>query len=352
MQINWESFATYNHDARGIRFKFEDLCRQLFANENLSGNKQFKYLHANPNNHGLETEPVYDETNKRWIGFQAKFFDQDVRYEQIKHSAEKTVEYYTGKEGIVELVFLFCNKPITSTAVGYINAVEILKKANIDVQLITDTAILDLIRNKYSYLGLYYFGNHSIQQEWFATHTSYMLDELGERYNREFNVETIFSDELSLFIHDQRAAKYLNAKKTDLLGEIKGLLYRSDKKDYLRKLEAVVLTLPDVDIETLYHSIEWNDVVRVAVAGFLDIFEEEIKKLEAERDKQYILSYDNKKERKEREDALSKYHNLGNQIRDIDILIELPDRIAISEREKQLLYGDILTVYGKAGIGK
>ncbi len=35
MQINWESFATYNQDIRGIRFKFEDLCRQLFANENL-----------------------------------------------------------------------------------------------------------------------------------------------------------------------------------------------------------------------------------------------------------------------------------------------------------------------------
>lgn len=49
--------------------KFEDLCRQLFANENISGNKQFKYLHANPNNHGLEAEPIYDETNKRWIGF-------------------------------------------------------------------------------------------------------------------------------------------------------------------------------------------------------------------------------------------------------------------------------------------
>ena len=101
----------YNHDARGIRFKFEDLCRQLFANENLSGNKQFRYLHANPNNHGLETEPIYDETNKRWIGFQAKFFDQDVKYEQIKHSAEKTIEYYTGMEGIVNLVYLFCNKP-------------------------------------------------------------------------------------------------------------------------------------------------------------------------------------------------------------------------------------------------
>ena len=73
MHINWESFAAYNHDARGIRFKFEDLCRQLFANENLTGNKQFRYLHANPNNHGLETEPIYDETNKRWIVFKRNF---------------------------------------------------------------------------------------------------------------------------------------------------------------------------------------------------------------------------------------------------------------------------------------
>lgn len=82
MQINRESFAAYNHDVRGIRFKFEDLCRQLFSSENLSGNKQFKYLHANPNNHGLETEP-------------------------IKHSTEKIVEYYTGKERVIDLVIEF-----------------------------------------------------------------------------------------------------------------------------------------------------------------------------------------------------------------------------------------------------
>lgn len=352
MRINWESFATYNHDARGIQFKFEDLCRQLFANENLSENKQFRYLHANPNNHGLETEPVYDETNKRWIGFQAKFFDHDVDYGQIKHSAEKTVEYYTGKEGIVDLVFFFCNKPITSTAKGYTNAVEVLKKANIDVQLITDTAILDLIRNKYSYLGLYYFGNHSIRQEWFVTHTSFMLDELGERYNRNFNVETVFSNELSLFIHDQKAAEYLNAKKIDLLGKISELSYRSNKKDYLRKLEEIVSSLPDVDVETLYHSIEWISVVQLAVVSFLDNLTEERKRLETERNEKYMLSQDREKNQKERQEALKKYHNLGSQIRDIDMLIKLPDRIEISEREKQLLYGDVLTIYGKAGIGK
>lgn len=30
MQITWESFCINNIDARGIRLKFEDLCRQIF----------------------------------------------------------------------------------------------------------------------------------------------------------------------------------------------------------------------------------------------------------------------------------------------------------------------------------
>ena len=352
MQINWESFATYNHDVRGIRIKFEDLCRQLFINENLSGNKQFKYLHANPNNHGLETEPIYDEVNKRWIGFQAKFFDQDVRYEQIKNSAEKTVEYYTGKEGIVNLVFLFCNKPITVTANGYVNAVKVLKNAHIDVQLITDTAILDLVRNKYSYLGLYYFGNHSIQREWFVKHTGYMLDALGDRYNRHFNVETTSSDELSLFIHDQRASEYLNAKKANLLDTINKLPARSGSKDYLRKLEEVISALPDVDNKTFYQSFEWSQAIRSAVATFLDNFQEERKRLEAEREELYTLADDNKSNLKEREAALKKYHKLGDHIYDLDMLIQLPEIVAFSEKEMQLLYGDVLIIHGEAGIGK
>ncbi|MGN0484019.1 MAG: hypothetical protein ACI4HI_10755 [Lachnospiraceae bacterium] len=275
-----------------------------------------------------------------------------MNYGQIKHSAEKTVEYYTGKEGIVNLVYLFCNKPITSTANGYTNAVESLKKANIDVQLITDTAILDLIRNKYPYLGLYYFGNHSIQQGWFVTHTNHMLDELGERYNRDFNVKTVFWDELSLFIHDRRAVEYLNAKKAYLLNEISELKNRSNNKDYLRKLEETASSLPDVDVETLCHSIEWSSSVKMSVVTYLDNFMEERKRLEAKRNEKYLISNDSEKERKEREEALKEFQDLGRQIRDMDTLMELPDRIAISERESQLLHGDILTIYGRAGTGK
>ena len=94
MQVSWDSFRLFKQESHGIQLKFEDLCRQLFANENLAGNKQFKYLHANPNNYGLETEPIYDEVNQQWIGFQAKFFEKSVDYELIYNSAKKIIKYY------------------------------------------------------------------------------------------------------------------------------------------------------------------------------------------------------------------------------------------------------------------
>ena len=52
-KITWEQFAVFNNDARGIRYRFEDLCRQLFVYEFLSQNKGQKHLHINPNNAGL-----------------------------------------------------------------------------------------------------------------------------------------------------------------------------------------------------------------------------------------------------------------------------------------------------------
>ena len=179
-----------------------------------------------------------------------------------------------------------------------------------------------------------------------------MLDELGERYNRDFNVETSFLDELSLFVHDKRAAEYLNAKKTCLLDEISELRYQSNKKEYLTILEETVSVLPDVGSETLEYSLEWNNKVKSAVTIFVGDLTKERKILEKKGNEQYSIFCDNEKGKKEREEALKVYHDLERQIRDIDILLELPERIAIPERERNLLHGNILTIHGKAGIGK
>lgn len=353
MQINWDSFITYNQDASGARFKFENLCRQLFINENLTENKQFKYLHANPNNHGLETEPIFDETEKRWIGFQAKFFDDAVDYAQIKHSAEKIVEYYTGKEGTVDLVYLFSNKPITSTAKGFMDTVSMLKSNNIEIQLITDNAILDLVRNKYPYLGLYYFENYSLNQKWFVTHAGYMFDELGERFNRDFNVETDFSAELSLFLHDQQAADFLNTKKRTLLGKAEELYEkRGDNRDYLTALLGAVSILPDVSTETLYQSFEWKDMVMADIKPFFDKLREERDSLSKKRDELHTISCDREKSKSEREGAIKDYQDIEIVISELERLIELTNIISISDREKRLICSNVMALSGRAGTGK
>ncbi len=353
MQINWDSFRTYNQDARGVRFKFEDLCRQLFANENLSENKQFKYLHSNPNNYGLEAEPIFDESRQLWIGFQAKFFDDSVKYAQIKEAAEKTVTYYTGKNGRVDLVYLFCNKPITSTAKTFVDTVNLLKKHSIELQLITDTAILDLVSNKYPYLGLYYFCNHTINFEWFVAHANHMYDDLGERYNRGFNVETEFLDELSLFVHDQRAAEYLNAKKRNLLEEIDKLYWRRDQyRTYLYDLREIILSLSDVDTESLYTALKWEGIVKQQIQVDFDKFDEAVKQLKRQQEEAYDNAYNNAGSKEEKSKALEKVHDIGCQIYDLTVLIDLPDTITINDRERSLLQGQVMLLSGRAGTGK
>ena len=353
MQINWDNFETYGQDSRGVRFKFEDLCRQLFANENLSGNKQFRYLHANPNNSGLETEPIYDETNQRWIGFQAKFFDNDVDYSQIKQSAEKIVEYYTGKAGHVNLVYLFSNKPIDVQAKGYLATLKLLKSKNIDLQLITDNTILDLVRVKYPYLGLYYFGNHTLQPEWFITHANHMFEQLGERFNREFNIETECMDALSLFVHDQRAADYLNAKKKKLLEDIDKLYWRhAMNSTYLSVLRNAVVELPDVDINSLYNALDWKDIIKQQIQSDLDKFTQEVKHLESQQKEAYCSAKKNDENSEEKRKDLEKARDIGRHITELKSNIALPEVITITDREKSLLYGQIMTLSGQAGTGK
>ena len=208
-QITWERFITSNNDARGVRYKFEDLSRQLFTYEFLSHNILCKYVHSNPNNPGVESEPILDEVNNIYISYQAKFFDNDVDYNQIKDSAEKAVKHYKGK---LDRIYLFSNKALTTTCDSYKNIEKLLKDAEIVLQPITDTTILDLVR-KYPFLGKYYFDDHGISHEWFVNNASTIVNILGERFNADFNVDTEASRNLSVFLHDQSALDNYNKKK-------------------------------------------------------------------------------------------------------------------------------------------
>ena len=353
MQINWDSFKLFNQSADGVQLKFEDLCRQLFANENLSGNKQFRYLHANPNNYGLETEPIYDEVSKRWVGFQAKFFSGRPDYDQIKRSVEKIVEYYTGKVGVVDLVYLFCNQSLSSTAPKFLETVCLLRENNIEVQLITNEAILDLVQFKYPYLAPYYFGNHEITSDWFITHNGYMFDELGERYNKTFHVETDATIELSLFMHDKRGTDYINSKKDDVIAEIDRLYWKHHEyRVYLDSLREAVSRLPDVNSETLLHAIEWREAVLSEVSSFIENITAERDQLQDRRNtlQKRVHAYDTSE--KATEEEIKEYRRITDRIHELGELISVHNSLELPEREKQLLRSSVMIVRGRAGTGK
>ena len=113
--ISWSQFEICCNDNNGIKLRFEDLCRQLFEYEFLQNNQ---YLHNNPNNPGIESEPVYHNSSKRWIGYQVKHFDNNVSYSQIEKSIQETVDNYKGK---LDCVYLFVTNLLNQT-------VKVLKK--------------------------------------------------------------------------------------------------------------------------------------------------------------------------------------------------------------------------------
>ena len=71
--LNWANFEVKaSVDGLGNAFRFESLCRQLFVNKFTEKESHQRFLQSVVNNPGIETEPIYDEKKKTWIGFQAK----------------------------------------------------------------------------------------------------------------------------------------------------------------------------------------------------------------------------------------------------------------------------------------
>ena len=347
VEVNWENFASNNNDPDGVQHKFENLCRQLFTNDYLKENKKSRNLHSNPNNPGIEAEPILDERTNQYIGFQVKFFDTSVDYGQILHSMEKALQYYTGK---LSHIVLYCNKAITSTSKNYINIVELLKKNNITIELVTDSAILDAVR-KYPYLANYYFGVNTISFEWVVAHNEKSFCDLGERFNRDFNVETETSKRLSLFARDQSAVQYINDKKENLIRKINRIKDDTEQhSDYLEKVRSIVSAFEDVESETIGSAFEWHQYLQSFIVDDLAKINSEIsqKKNLLEKIRPTIEKGRSRVEHKD----LEKYNSIRSEIEILYELLDLPEILSLTADENRLITAKELFVTGNAGIGK
>lgn len=150
--LTWAQFAVCNDDATGA---FEDMARRLFSLEFLGGGI---IPHSDHNNPGVEVLPILelahsDGVKPRKISFQAKYFEGKVSYSKIKESMNQAIKYY-GDE--LELIYLFCNKTLTTTTKGYKDTKELLEKAGIELYPISNTEVLDLV-SKYKDIANYFF---------------------------------------------------------------------------------------------------------------------------------------------------------------------------------------------------
>ena len=84
LQITWETFEMCNADQKT---SFENMCRMLFNQRFFNSGK---ILHSNPNNPGVEVEPIIESQSGKKISFQAKFFD-NISYQQIMHSCKSLI---------------------------------------------------------------------------------------------------------------------------------------------------------------------------------------------------------------------------------------------------------------------
>lgn len=148
----WPQFAVCNDDATCA---FEDMARRLFSLEFLG---KGTLPHSDHNNPGVEVLPILepphsDGSKQRKISFQAKYFEGKVLYAQIKKSMNQAIKHY-GDE--LDLIYLFCNKTLTTTTKGYKDTESLLKKFGIELYPISNTEVLDLVA-KYKDIANYFF---------------------------------------------------------------------------------------------------------------------------------------------------------------------------------------------------
>lgn len=151
--ITWAQFDICNSDATK---QFENMCRRIFTYEFLEPGD---IPHINHNNKGIEVLPILeanrsDNSPRKKISFQSKYTNSpSSAYKLFKESALVTVENY---EGDLDIVYLFCNKILTTDSKSYKQIEEIHEKAGIKTIPISNDELLDLVA-KYKDIADYYF---------------------------------------------------------------------------------------------------------------------------------------------------------------------------------------------------
>jgi len=325
--ISWSQFEICNQDSR---VAFENMCRLLF-NRFFFHNQAI--LHSNPNNPGIEVLPTLEvKTNKR-ISFQSKYFSS-TDYSQIMHSVEQTIKYYSGE---IDILYLYCNKDLTTTSKSYKNIEAKLNAVNIELVSINNQTILNQVVD-HPVIASLYFNHHGLTHDWFNEQLKVNLESLGARYNEQFNVNTKTEEYINIFSKNREAVALINQKKTDTLNEIQNNRWAFRSHDnLLEKFCDYIGSINDITQNTILESLNWS-------TAFLEKFANDIAELNTE--------IEMKKQSSEKELDKKNRSELEREIRQLEYLLDISSLLEFNEIEKNLLIRKVLIIQGDAGIGK
>ncbi len=330
-KLSWEHFNHINQDKR---LAFENLCRSIFIRTQC---QEGVNVHSNPNNPGIEIEPVKSKNGNERISFQAKFFEGRLGYKEIEGSMRTAVKYYSGK---LDKIFLYCNKDIHNTSVQYKRIEDIVAPANIEIVLVTGQSILDIAMNYPTVLACY-FGIDSLSKEWFSNNLNISLNNLGKRYNPKFNIDTEAQRKLSIFLREIDGIKMLNNKKKEAIEKLEKIKQRCNEK-YRKYVYSFILTiekLPDASKGCIENALQWR-------CYFLTENEEilsELNKIE--------ITLQNKLETIEKYDTYE-YFDAKNELNQVELLLSTEKDLAFDKKEEELITNQILIITGEMGTGK
>lgn len=325
MRVTWQQFELCNPD---VTTAFENLCRLLF-NRIFFNNKAI--FHSNPNNPGIEIEPVYDETQNKYISFQAKYFDK-LNYSQIKHSFEKAVNHYKNN---LDVIYLFCNKDMSTKSQSYKDIVSLLNNNGIELIVISNQEILNKVSD-YPILINRYFGGITLSRNWFEEKLIDSIESLGQRHN-SFNIETKTEEYFNLFIQNENALKYINGRKYDLIERISSFDY-VEYNDLLKSLESEIRNLPEITASNIYDCLTYTDKI-------FDLFKTEFNEIRELISKKEV-------ELKREDIGIKEKNKIFNEIRKHRDILDFPLELSFSTIENELIKKRCLIIKGDAGTGK
>lgn len=326
-KISWTQFLAINDDTTS---SFEDLCRLLFKKQFFGEDKIFV---SKPNHPGVEIFPIFEQKTGKWISFQAKFFSARIDYSQIKRSVKQTIKYHSED---LDILYLYCNKDVNPDSKGFTECERLLNSAGIEIRIIANKAILDYIIEK-PRLAEYFFGQYSLDMEWFKERLEQSLDSMGSRYNKLFNVSTDTEKKFKFFLKNSETIKIIEQKRNDVLNELRDL-----KRDFTGENESLAnaiitrIQLYRIDnSEKIEECLIWKEDLQ-------NNFSQEFSLVRAEIENTNEIKIDDERERRV----------IKNKVYCLQRFLDIPLLLEFSKLEQNLIRKKVLVINGEAGMGK